>query len=81
MGLNKKEEEILKQIEQELMKDDPGLAKTVEDSTLSKFTRNRAVISLFVFVCSLVVIAMFLAGGLRRITNYQRAQRRGRRGG
>ena len=50
MGLNKKEEEILKQIEQELMKDDPGLAKTVEDSTLSKFTRNRAVISFFVFV-------------------------------
>ena len=36
MGLNKKEEEILKQIEQELMKDDPDLAKTVEDSTLSK---------------------------------------------
>ena len=31
MGLNKKEEEILKQIEQELMKDDPGLAKTVEE--------------------------------------------------
>ena len=50
MGLNKEEEEILKQIEQELMKDDPGLAKTVEDSTLSKFTRNRAVISFFVFV-------------------------------
>ena len=35
MGLNKEEEEILKQIEQELMKDDPDLAKTVEDSTLS----------------------------------------------
>ena len=27
MGLNKEEEEILKQIEQELMKDDPGLSK------------------------------------------------------
>ena len=53
MGLNKKEEEILKQIEQELMKDDPGLAKTVEASTLSKFTRHRAVISFFVFVLGL----------------------------
>ena len=30
MGLNKKEEEILKQIEQELMKDDPGLAKQLK---------------------------------------------------
>ena len=56
MGLNKKEEEILKQIEQELMKDDPGLAKTVEDSTLSKFTRNRAVISFFVFVLGLLTM-------------------------
>ena len=57
MGLNKKEEEILKQIEQELMKDDPALAKTVEDSTLSKFTRNRAVFSFFVFIFGL--LAMF----------------------
>ena len=56
MGLNKEEEEILKQIEQELMKDDPGLAKTVEDSTLSKFTRNRAVISFFVFVLGLLTM-------------------------
>ena len=56
MGLNKKEEEILKQIEQELMKDDPDLAKTVEDSTLSKFTRNRAVISFFVFVIGLLTM-------------------------
>ena len=38
MGLNKEEEEILKQIEQELMKDDPGLAKTVEDSTPVSYT-------------------------------------------
>ena len=56
MGLNKEEEEILKQIEQELMKDDPGLAKTVEDSTLSKFTINRAVISFFVFVLGLLTM-------------------------
>ena len=55
-ALNKEEEEILKQIEQELMKDDPGLAKTVEDSTLSKFTRNRAVISFFVFVLGLLTM-------------------------
>ena len=54
MGLNKKEEEILKQIEQELMKDDPDLAKTVEDSTLSKFTRNRAVISIILLVLGLL---------------------------
>ena len=56
MGLNKKEEEILKQIEQELMKDDPDLAKTGEDSTLAKFTRNRAVISFFVFVIGLLTM-------------------------
>ena len=56
MGLNKKEEEILKQIEQELMKDDPGLAKTAEDSTLSKFTRTRAVFSFFVFIFGLLTM-------------------------
>ena len=59
MGLNKKEEEILKQIEQELMKNDPDLARTVEDSTLSKFTRNRAVISFFVFVLGLLTMFSF----------------------
>ena len=59
MGLNKEEEEILKQIEQELMKDDPDLAKTVEDSTLSKFTRTRAVISFFVFTCIFVFVSPY----------------------
>jgi hypothetical protein len=38
MGLNKEEEEILKQIELELSKEDPDLAKTVETSTLSSFS-------------------------------------------
>jgi hypothetical protein len=38
------------------MKDDPDLAKTVEDSTLSKFTRNRAVISSFVFILGLLTM-------------------------
>jgi hypothetical protein len=33
-----------------------SLAKTVEDSTLSKFTRNRAVISFFVFVLGLLTM-------------------------
>ena len=35
MGLNKKEQEILNQIEQELLKEDPELANTVKESTLS----------------------------------------------
>ena len=47
MGLNKKEEEILKQIEQELMKDDPDLAKTVEDSTLFLNLQETEQLSLF----------------------------------
>ena len=64
MGLNKEEEEILKQIEQELMKDDPDLAKTVEDSTLSKFTRNRAVISFFVFVILVIILLFFYSSSL-----------------
>ena len=38
------------------MKDDPDLAKTVEDSTLSKFTRTRAVISFFVFILGLLTM-------------------------
>lgn len=39
MGLNKEEEEILKQIEQGLIQEAPDLAKTVEDTTLSKINR------------------------------------------
>ena len=56
MGLNKEEEEILKQIEKELTKDDPSLAKTVEDSTLSKFTRTRALFSSVVFIFGLLTM-------------------------
>ena len=44
MGLNKKEQEILNQIEQELLKEDPELANTVKESTLSKYTRTRAIV-------------------------------------
>ena len=49
MALNKKEQEILNQIEQELLKEDPELANTVKESTLSKYTRTRAVVSFFIF--------------------------------
>ena len=37
MGLNKEEEEILKQIELGLTKEDPELEKTAESLTLSNF--------------------------------------------
>ena len=45
MGLNKKEEEILKQIEMGLSEDDPKLEKAVESLTLSNFSRSRSIIS------------------------------------
>ena len=38
MGLNKKEQEILKQIEMGLSEDDPKLEKAVENLTLSNFS-------------------------------------------
>ena len=43
MALNKKEQEILNQIEQELLKEDPELANTVKESTLSKYTRSQEI--------------------------------------
>ena len=49
MGLNKKEEEILKQIELGLSKDDPKLEKAVENLTLSNFSRARISISFITF--------------------------------
>ena len=49
MGLNKKEEEILKQIELGLSKEDPKLEKAVESLTLSNFSRSRSIISGFMF--------------------------------
>ena len=56
MGLNKEEEEILKQIELELSKEDPDLAKTVETSTLSSFSRTRSVLSFATFVIGLLTM-------------------------
>jgi hypothetical protein len=56
MALNKKEEEILKQIEIELSREDPGLAKTVETSTLSSFSRIRSMISFGTFVLGLITM-------------------------
>ena len=50
MGLNKKEEEILKQIEMGLSEDDPKLEKAVESLTLSNFSRSRSIISGIVFI-------------------------------
>ena len=50
MGLNKKEEEILKQIELGLSKDDPKLEKAVENLTLSNFSRERISISFITFI-------------------------------
>ena len=56
MGLNKKEEEILKQIELELSKEDPDLAKTVETSTLSSFSRTRSIVSFVTFIIGLLTM-------------------------
>ena len=56
MGLNKKEEEILKQIELELSKEDPDLAKTVETSTLSNFSRTRSIVSFTTFIVGLLTM-------------------------
>ena len=56
MGLNKEEEEILKQIELELSKEDPDLAKTVETSTLSSFSRIRSIVSFVTFIIGLLTM-------------------------
>ena len=57
MSLNEKEKEILKEIEENLFKDDPNLAQTVETTTLSGYSRTRSLISLVFF--SLGLITMF----------------------
>ena len=59
MALNKKEQEILNQIEQELLKEDPDLANTVKESTLSKYTRTRAVLSFFIFCFGVLTMFSF----------------------
>jgi len=56
MGLNKEEEKILKQIELELSKEDPDLAKTVETSTLSSFSRTRSIVSFVAFIIGLLTM-------------------------
>jgi hypothetical protein len=50
MGLNKKEEEILKQIELGLTEEDPKLEKAVESLTLTNFSRSRSIISSITFL-------------------------------
>ena len=50
MGLNKKEQEILKQIEMGLSEDDPKLEKAVENLTISNFYLARITISFFLFL-------------------------------
>lgn len=57
MSLNEKEKEILKEIEENLFKDDPDLAQTVETTTLSGYSRSRSLISLLFF--SLGLLTMF----------------------
>ena len=56
MGLNKKEQEILKQIEMGLSEDDPKLEKAVENLTLSNFSRARITISFFVFLFGFITM-------------------------
>ncbi len=58
MGLNKKEEEILKQIEAGLSKEDPKLEKAVESLTLSNFSRSRSIISGITFLIGFVMMIL-----------------------
>ncbi len=56
MGLNKEEEEILKQIELGLSEEDPKLEKAVESLTLSNFSRSRSIISGITFLIGFVLM-------------------------
>jgi len=56
MGLNKKEEEILKQIELGLTEEDPNLEKAVESLTLSNFSRSRSIISGITFIVGFIMM-------------------------
>ena len=60
MGLNKKEEEILKQIEMGLSEDDPKLEKAVESLTLSNFSRSRSMIGSYIIQPVVAVIGFVL---------------------
>ncbi len=59
MGLNKKEEEILKQIELGLTEEDPNLEKAVESLTLSNFSRSRSIISGITFIVGFIMMIGF----------------------
>ncbi len=56
MGLNKKEEEILKQIEMGLTEEDPKLEKAAETLTLSNFSRSRSIISGIIFIIGFIMM-------------------------
>ena len=56
MGLNKEEEEILKQIELGLSEEDPKLEKAVESLTLSNFSRSRSIISGITFLIGFILM-------------------------
>ena len=56
MGLNKEEEEILKQIELGLSEEDPKLEKAVESLTLSNFSRSRSIISGITFLVGFILM-------------------------
>ena len=56
MGLNKKEEEILKQIELGLSEEDPKLEKAVESLTLSNFSRSSSIISGITFLIGFIMM-------------------------
>ncbi len=56
MGLNKEEEEILKQIELGLSEEDPKLEKAVESLTLSNFSRSRSLISAIIFLIGFILM-------------------------
>ena len=71
MALNEKEEEILKEIEENLFKDDPSLAQTVETTTLSGYSRSRSIISLtFFFVGLLTMFGTYIIQPAIAITGF-----------
>ena len=56
MVLNEEEQKILKEIEENLFKEDPALAQTVESTTLSGYSRTRSLISLIFFILGFVTM-------------------------
>ena len=71
MALNEKEEKILKEIEENLFKDDPNLAQTVETTTLSGYSRSRSIISLtFFFIGLLTMFGTYIVQPAIAITGF-----------